>query len=157
MKGSIALCSADNLGSQELGGFKLGGSSFRMCRHCLGTDLDIQSKEYYHHVVSCECDFDLRTRDQYRHHCDLIESDTNLSSHYSTTYGINNRSILDSLSYFCVAEGAMIPDVMHDILEGVLPLELKLILKVRYQYMVGYCIFILDIHYRIKIIFNRCN
>ena len=48
MKGSIALCSADNLGSQELGGFKLGGSSFRMCRHCLGTDLDIQSK-----VMSC--------------------------------------------------------------------------------------------------------
>ena len=32
--------------------------------------------------------------------------------------------------YFRVAEGAMIPDIMHDLLEGVLPLELKLILKV---------------------------
>ena len=27
--------------------------------------------------------------------------------------------------YFRVAEGAMIPDIMHDLLEGVLPLELK--------------------------------
>ena len=60
----------------------------------------------------------------------MIESGSELASHYSTTFGINNRSHLESLSYFSVAEGAMIPDVMHDVLEGVLPLELKLILKV---------------------------
>ena len=29
VKGTISVCSADNLGSRELGGFKLGGSSFR--------------------------------------------------------------------------------------------------------------------------------
>ena len=44
MKGTIALCSADNLGSQELGCFKLGGASFRMCRHCLENETDIQTK-----------------------------------------------------------------------------------------------------------------
>ena len=44
LRGTIALCSADNLGSQELGDFKLGGASFRMCRHCLGTNADIQTK-----------------------------------------------------------------------------------------------------------------
>ena len=46
VKGSLAVCSADNLGSQQLGGFKIGGSSFRLCRHCLGTETDIQSKVY---------------------------------------------------------------------------------------------------------------
>ena len=45
-------------------------------------------------------------------------------------YGINYRSPLDSLSNFEVAEGAMIPGIMHDILEGVLPLEMKNMLKV---------------------------
>ena len=46
------------------------------------------------------------------------------------TYEINHRSVLQSLSFFSVAEGAMIPDILHDVLEGVLPLEMKLILKV---------------------------
>ncbi len=40
------------------------------------------------------------------------------------------RSVLDSLSYFTVAEGAMIPNVMHDLLEGVLRLEMRLMLQV---------------------------
>ena len=44
VRGTNSVCSADNLGSQELGGYKMGGSSFRMCRHCLGTEADIQSK-----------------------------------------------------------------------------------------------------------------
>lgn len=57
-----------------------------------------------------------------------------MASHYSTTFGINNRSSLESLSFFSVAHGAMIPDVMHDILEGVIPVELKLMLKVNCIY-----------------------
>ena len=44
LKACLAVVSADNLGSQELGGFKIGGSSFRVCRHCLATDSDIQCK-----------------------------------------------------------------------------------------------------------------
>jgi hypothetical protein len=121
--GTISVCSADNLGSQELGGYKMGGSSFRMCRHCLGTESDIQSK-------FLECQFELRTLSQYNHHCDLIEKQTDLSSHYSTNFGINCRSSLNSLTYFNVCEGALVPDIMHDVLEGVLPLVLKLMLKV---------------------------
>ena len=72
----------------------------------------------------------LRTQVSYSHHCDLIETAPELAEHYSTVYGINYRSPLDSLSNFEVAEGAMIPDIMHDILEGVLPLEMKNMLKV---------------------------
>lgn len=48
---------------------------------------------------------------------------------YSNEYGINRESILDSLTYFCTCTGAMVPDVMHDILEGVLQYEVKLMLK----------------------------
>ena len=64
-----------------------------------------------------ECDFELCSTKQYCHHCDLIENGPEHASHYSTTFGINNRSHLESLSYFSVAEGAMIPDVMLDVLE----------------------------------------
>lgn len=60
---------------------------------------------------------------------------TSLSSsdiqHFSLIYGVNRRSSLNSLTYFDVSSGALVPDIMHDVLEGVLPLELKLMLKVR--------------------------
>jgi len=60
----------------------------------------------------------------------LLRINQDIASHYSTTYGINYCSVLESLSFFSVAEGAMVPDIMHDILEGVLPLELKLLITV---------------------------
>jgi len=63
----------------------------------------------------------------------LLRINQDIASHYSTTYGINYRSVLESLSFFSVAEGAMVPDIMHDILEGVLPLELKLLITVNVQ------------------------
>jgi hypothetical protein len=60
----------------------------------------------------------------------LIETVPELSSHYSTVYGINCHSPLQELNGFSVVEGGMIPDLIHDILEGALPLELKNMLKV---------------------------
>ena len=53
-----------------------------------------------------------------------------LTSHYSTVFGINHRSPLEPLSHFSVASGALLPDIMHDVLEGALPLEIKHMLKV---------------------------
>lgn len=50
--------------------------------------------------------------------------------HFSITFGVNRKSVLQDLDYFDVASGALIPDIMHDILEGALPLEMKLMLKV---------------------------
>lgn len=50
--------------------------------------------------------------------------------HFSLVYGVNRRALLNSLEFFSVASGALIPDIMHDVLEGVLPLEVKLMLKV---------------------------
>lgn len=48
----------------------------------------------------------------------------------SKRYGINRNSILNDLKYFHVCSGALIPDIMHDMLEGVLRHEVKLMLEV---------------------------
>ena len=58
----------------------------------------------------------------------MIEQDT--SNKYSTEYGINRNSILNQLAYYHVCNGSLIPDVMHDLLEGVLQYEVKLMLHV---------------------------
>ena len=81
-------------------------------------------------VLFLEHEFQLRTPLQYNHHCHLIEDNADLASHYSTTFGINHPSALNSLLFFNISEGSLLPDIMHDILEGVLPLALKLMLKV---------------------------
>jgi len=57
---------------------------------------------------------------------------------FSTLFGVNRRSILNDLSYFNVASGALVPDIMHDILEGMLPLEVKHMLKVLFSYYNSY-------------------
>lgn len=46
--------------------------------------------------------------------CDLVEIDQK----YSVEYGINSRSALLSLKYLDICS-TLVPDVMHDILEGV--------------------------------------
>ena len=45
----------------------------------------------------------------------------------ATCYGINMESILNSSTYFHVIDG-LPPDIMHDVLEGALPYEIKLML-----------------------------
>ena len=58
---------------------------------------------------------------------DLTNADL---QHYSLVYGVNHRALLQSLTHFSLTSGALIPDIMHDILEGMLPLEVKCLLKV---------------------------
>ena len=47
----------------------------------------------------------------------------------SKEFGINRKSVLDKLDYFKVASGALVPDIMHDVLEGVLQYETKILLQ----------------------------
>lgn len=47
-----------------------------------------------------------------------------LKDHIATTYGIVCRSCLNSCQYFHVMKG-LVPDIMHDILEGSLELCLR--------------------------------
>ena len=46
IRGTITVISADNPASATLGGFKESASAFRYCRHCTGTEDNIQSKVY---------------------------------------------------------------------------------------------------------------
>ena len=45
----------------------------------------------------------------------------------SKEFGINHRSSLLSLKYVDICSGILVPDVMHDVLEGVLQYEMKLL------------------------------
>ena len=51
-----------------------------------------------------------------------------MHEHYATTYGVHRDSILNTSDYFHVTEG-LVPDIMHDVLEGALPLVVKQMLK----------------------------
>ena len=77
--------------------------------------------------------FELRCKSKHLDHCNLLEHDetsTEDRHHYSLVYGVNRRALLTSLRFFDVASGTLIPDIMHDILEGALPLVVKQMLKV---------------------------
>jgi len=49
MYGTLAIVSADNLGSLALGGFKESCTALKMCRHCMAERKDAQTK------VSSKC------------------------------------------------------------------------------------------------------
>lgn len=59
-------------------------------------------------------------------HTSLID---NFITIKSKEYGINSTSTLNDLHYFHTCTGALLPDIMHDVLEGGLQYEAKLMLK----------------------------
>lgn len=68
----------------------------------------------------------LRTMESHTRHCSVLGG--TLDGHIATTYGVARNSILNTLQHVNVING-LPPDIMHDVLEGVLPLEVKLMLK----------------------------
>ena len=76
-------------------------------------------------------DFIKRSRDTHKDHVFLLDS-RGLHRHIVTIYGLHRDSILNSSKYFHVTEG-LIPDIMHDCLEGALQYEVKELLKTSIQ------------------------
>ena len=68
---------------------------------------------YFH-----ETDFQLRTRCGHDQHCALVTEDPFLAM----IYDVKSNSILSQSKFFRVVDG-LDPDIMHDQLEGVLPLS----------------------------------
>lgn len=68
-----------------------------------------------------------RTPAKHAVQCDSLQLED--STRNSTKYGINRKSILEDVKHFSVAGRTLAHDFMHDILEGVLPLEIKALLK----------------------------
>ena len=112
----LATLSCDNLSAHMLGGFKMSFNSGRICRYCMATHKDIKQ-------MFREEDFLLRTLDIHRQHLQRVE----LCPDDKATYGVNGPSPFTDLDYFDTTT-AFPPDVMHDVLEGVIPLVLKLVI-----------------------------
>jgi hypothetical protein len=117
VRGTLAAVIADNLGSHQIGGFKIGFSKgFRKCRFCMGTDDQIQS-------IFLDALFEPRTREQHNDHCASL-ANVELREHFQRQFGITGDCILNELAFFHVI-GGLVPDVMHDLLEGILPLVIS--------------------------------
>ena len=120
-KGALLAFLADNLAANDLGGFKKSFSfSFRCCRTCLVTRDTLTSSFN-------SSSFELRTEDKHREQCQNLDSPA--ASHYSKTYGINRKTSLLDIRYFSMFGGGLPHDAMYDILEGIGPLEIKLLLS----------------------------
>ena len=72
-------------------------------------------------------ELELRTDSKHRQECDLLDGP--LYEHYSNTYGLNWRSALLDIPHFNMSNGGLAHDTIHDVLEGVAPAEMSLILQ----------------------------
>lgn len=73
-----------------------------------------------------ESDFVLRTPASYNYHCSLLSGP--LAEADSVTYGVNYESALNRLQDFHVCNNQLPQDIMHIILEGVVPYTIKAML-----------------------------
>ena len=118
LRGGLLAFLADNLAAHMIGGFKESMSfAVRICRSCMITPEESQTC-----FVEASCQ--LCTPEQHFEACCLLDGP--LGSHFSTNFGINRRSVLEDVPGFSVVTG--VPhDIMHDLFEGVVPYELKLL------------------------------
>ena len=120
--GGLLAFLADNLAAHSIGGFKESMSfALRICRTCMITPGLMQDNRYF---VESNCV--LRTPETHFEQCSKLNGP--LCGHYSTTYGINRLSILEEVPGFSVVT-SLLHDIMHDLYEGVVPMEVKLLLE----------------------------
>ena len=74
-----------------------------------------------------EDDFVPRTPASHDYHCSLLSGP--LREADSVTYGVNYESALNSLEHFHLADNRLPQDVMHILLEGVIPYTIKCTLR----------------------------
>lgn len=119
----ISVC-GDTLAQHDLAGFKSGvGFAFSKCRHCECDFNRMQSNfdENY---------FTPRTLRNHIRQCEEMEraSTEFLKNSLMTTYGLNRRSKLVDFPAFDLIRQTP-QDIMHVLLEGVVPYEMKCVLK----------------------------
>ncbi|GBL85238.1 hypothetical protein AVEN_222713-1 [Araneus ventricosus] len=108
----------DNLAAHQIGGYVTNFSTnVRCCRFCIATKSDMQAN-------FIESKFVQRAKQLYNHHLSLV----NMDSKYTSVYGLKSDSPFNCLKYFHCSN-MLPPDAMHDLLEGVVPFELGLIIN----------------------------
>ena len=118
--GTVVSVSGDNLASHELGGFRMCFSSGRICRYCMITYDTMKN-----FTSESDAGFPiLRTQSVHEMHVKSVVNDSSLSA----VYGVRGDCCMRDLETFN-AITHLPPDVMHDVLEGVVPKSLSVILK----------------------------
>lgn len=119
VKGTIFCVSADNLAAHGLGGFIESFQADYVCRFCMATREQFQATEVR------DKEFSPRTKPSHDLHVQNVQENNTLSS----CFGVKSSCVLhDSLSYFHPVTGFP-PDILHDILEGIIPMELSLCIR----------------------------
>ena len=108
---------ADNLGLHGILGYTESFAHSYCCDFCLGTTDDFQT-------VFTESNLTVRSRELYRRHCETLQT----SGTKTHVFGIKSVCELSQLKYYHPAENDT-ADLMHDILEGVAPYEINLLLR----------------------------
>jgi len=108
---------ADNLGLHSILGYTESFAHSYSCDFCYGTVEDFQT-------LYSEEKFKLRSKQQYYNHCNTLLKQSSTSGH---VFGIKSVCAFSQLKYYHPAENDTC-DIMHDILEGVAPYEVKLLL-----------------------------
>ena len=81
---------------------------------------------YFALVQFKSSNFTPRSPETYNYHCSLLTGP--LASEHSTTYGVTGSSTLNEIANFHVV--TQLPqDIMHVLLEGVVPYEVRLMMK----------------------------
>ena len=120
MFGSLATISADNLASHEIGGFRSCFNSGKICRFCMADYNDISK-----YSSETEVDFPrIRNASDHAYHVSSVEIDKRLIP----AYGVVKKCAFSALESFDLTL-SLPPDCMHDILEGVLVIDLKVVLR----------------------------
>ena len=119
LKGSVIQVTGDNLAIHGLFGMVESFSATYCCRFCLTDKTSLQS-------VFSEDDSDMvfRTRHLYKEHCDAVAQNTALVH----SFGVKRTCPLNELQFFHCSDNFSV-DIMHDLLEGVVQYELKLVFQ----------------------------
>lgn len=116
IKGTVTFVASDNLGANTALGFVRNFSKAKYCCRFCTCSLP-EMRTLCHEVPSKN-----RTIEHYDEQITLIENSTKFD--WNATYGIERYCVLNDLKYFNIIDG-MVPDIMHDIDEGVVPFALK--------------------------------
>ena len=116
--GYLATISADNLSAHSMAGFSACFSSGHICRSCTATYTSMRMQFE-------EAAFLMRTKHVHANHCNAWKMNAAIAT---KAYGVTNISAFTRLEYLDITE-AFPHDIMHDFLEGVIPIVLTCVIK----------------------------
>lgn len=116
VKGTVLFVSSDNLGAHSLAGLQESFTVEHPCRFCLAKRSEIQEKGV--HLGA----FEPRSKQEHDRQVAAVLNDARLVKHY----GVKDGCVLsERLEHFHTV-GGFPPDVMHDLMEGIIPVEMSL-------------------------------